>query len=311
MISSLVKPSEKWLWGRSRCKHAQCSRDLATMARFLSVGPTGGSGMSFILAEQFSCGKAIGGYSEDRIILSDNHFGILDGSRGPDISSPDVITAILNASVDYLQSMPPHIDLPTVLEDLSGITAQYKAEAGFSDYRRSGGFVFCLYSNHFNEIWRVGDCKFRNGGMENSLFWQTEKTCAEARSLILHSMLDAGMTREDVMADPGYDHVIDTLLHYESSFLNRENNPRSFGAIIGLEVPQTYIERYPAQPGLLVVTSDGYPGLWDSLEETETVLSRLLERDPLCIEDNLQCKGLGPGRVSFDDRAYISAEITG
>ena len=205
--------------------------------------------------------------------------------------------------------IPADTSLEALIDGLNAITAKHKEDASFDDYRRTGGFVFCLFSKHFGEIWRVGDCKFRNGGEENAVFWTTEEVCAQARSMMLHSMLDGGLSIEEVMAHPDYDSIIDKLLHFESSFLCRPDNPRSFGAIIGLDVPPERIERYAAKPGRLVVTSDGYPRLCDSLAETEAVLKGLLERDPLCIGENLQCKGLGGDRLSFDDRAFIAADL--
>ena len=265
--------------------------------------------MPFTILEQFSCGKAKTGYSEDRVVASNHHFGILDGSRGPVYAGADVITAMLDEARAYMESMPAEISFFALIEALSEMARKHKQIAGFDNLRTSGGFVFCLYSDHFGEIWRIGDCKFRNRGTENSVFWNSEEICAKARALKIDALLLEGLEPEAIMARDDYDHLIDDLLVHEASFLNRENHPFSFGAINGQTVPKVYHERFPAKAGRLIITSDGYPRVLDSLDACETELSRLLVIDPLCIAENLQCKGLGPDRHSYDDRALIAADI--
>ena len=60
--------------------------------------------MQFSICEKFSCGKSPSGYSEDRIVASDHHFGILDGSRGPSYARSDVITATLDEAVAFIEA---------------------------------------------------------------------------------------------------------------------------------------------------------------------------------------------------------------
>ena len=55
--------------------------------------------MTFSILEKFTCGKSLDGYSEDRVFSSNNHFGVLDGSRGPNDVGKDTITAILDKAV--------------------------------------------------------------------------------------------------------------------------------------------------------------------------------------------------------------------
>ena len=155
----------------------------------------------------------------------------------------------------------------------------------------------------------MGDCKFRMHGKTNEKFWVSEEICARARALTLQSWRLSGMSDAAIMAHADYDGVINDLLRHEANFLNRENNDHSFGAIMGLPVPEVYVERYPVSAGELVITSDGYPTVCDTLEQSEAALTKLLELDPLCIDQNLQCKGLGPDRVSFDDRCFIRAHL--
>ncbi|WP_316861464.1 hypothetical protein [uncultured Cohaesibacter sp.] len=266
--------------------------------------------MRMKIVETFSCGKATSGYNEDKLVSSDNHFGILDGSRGPFYRGTDVIAAMLDDAKGLIEHFSEDITLEACVEQLVDLAVSHKKKAGFEDHRTSGGFVFSLYSRYHNEIWRVGDCKILNGGREFSQFWSTEDICAKARALKVHALLNKGLSVADIQALADYDHMIDDLLQVAASFLNRENDSRSFGAINGAPVPGPYIERIPTQTGRLVITSDGYPAIHETLEQTEASLQQLLTLDPLCINENMQCKGLGPGRISYDDRSYIAADLS-
>lgn len=63
---------------------------------------------------------------------------------------------------------------------------------------------------------------------------------------------------------------------------------------------------YPVPPcSRLVLASDGYPVLKETLAESEAVLRELMEKDPLCFRENKGTKGLVKGNDSFDDRTYI------
>ena len=261
------------------------------------------------ILEQFSRGKALDGYSEDRLIQTPFHFGVLDGSRGPAYDKSDVISAIMDAAVALMHDVAEDITLEALVDKMVGSVCSIKQKADFEDFRRSGGYVFCLFSRHYGEIWRVGDCKFRNDGVTNAPFGQLEEQTAQSRAMILRSMMLDGLSVADIMAHPDYDCLVNELLYCQSNFLNQETERGSVGAIIGNAVPQCFMERHKPKPGRLVITSDGYPTLHDNLEATEQSLAAFLKEDPLCINSNLQCKGLGPGRVSFDDRTYISADV--
>ena len=55
----------------------------------------------------------------------------------------------------------------------------------------------------------------------------------------------------------------------------------------------------------VILASDGYPFLGDSLQESEEALKKQLEDDPLCINSFKATKGLMRGNKSFDDRCYV------
>ena len=59
----------------------------------------------------------------------------------------------------------------------------------------------------------------------------------------------------------------------------------------------------------VVITSDGYPRILPSLQQSEDLLARLLAEDPLCIGPLRSTKGVKPGNASFDDRAYLRIRL--
>lgn len=60
----------------------------------------------------------------------------------------------------------------------------------------------------------------------------------------------------------------------------------------------------------IILASDGYPALFETLEETEKYLFQLLDKDPLCIHELRGTKRLINGNKSFDDRNYISFYVS-
>ena len=59
----------------------------------------------------------------------------------------------------------------------------------------------------------------------------------------------------------------------------------------------------------LILASDGYPKLFNTLQESEEYLKYVLQNDPLCFTINKGTKALKKGNNSFDDRAYVKIEL--
>ena len=55
----------------------------------------------------------------------------------------------------------------------------------------------------------------------------------------------------------------------------------------------------------VVLASDGYPFLKETLKESEEELLKVLKEDPLCCTLNPSTKGIVKGNRSFDDRTYL------
>jgi glycerophosphoryl diester phosphodiesterase len=58
----------------------------------------------------------------------------------------------------------------------------------------------------------------------------------------------------------------------------------------------------------IVITSDGYPFIYQNLHDTEKTLEKILSEDPLCYKKFKNMRGIKRGMLSFDDRSYVRIE---
>jgi hypothetical protein len=87
--------------------------------------------------------------------------------------------------------------------------------------------------------------------------------------------------------------------------------PYGYGALDGSTVPAAYLECIPVPSGSrrLVLVTDGYPFILDTLQATEDALAELMARDLLGITDWPRPLGIGPLIDAFDDRAWIELQL--
>ena len=85
----------------------------------------------------------------------------------------------------------------------------------------------------------------------------------------------------------------------------------SYAVIDGFRIAEQFVKviTLDFQPHHIVMASDGYPFLRETLDESERLLRQQQENDPLNIDTFLACKAFLNGQDSFDDRSYIRFEI--
>jgi len=133
-----------------------------------------------------------------------------------------------------------------------------------------------------------------------------------ARSLFLESEIAQGKSIEELRQhDTGRAFIL-PLLERQTIF---QNNPSAgqywFPVIDGFDVPDEgiHILSLPDDVDAIVLASDGYPYLKDTLEASEQALQEVLLDDPLLFRKYKTTKGLQTGNVSFDDRAYVKIAL--
>ena len=160
-----------------------------------------------------------------------------------------------------------------------------------------------IYSRHRREVWSFGDCAVKINDIQYRHTRAGDKMLSELRAFFT----ELYMLNNDIMMDddPGRAAILPALKKYPCM----ANVPGEFGydVINGGDICPDNVIIYPVKQGdRIILASDGYPELFDTLEETENHLLRLLEKDPMCIHELRGTKGVRPGNQSFDDRSYLS-----
>lgn len=138
------------------------------------------------------------------------------------------------------------------------------------DYPRA---VVIIYNDYTHEIWNYGDCQCRINDTVHSHRKKVDQINETLRAEVLEEQIKQGYSIEELLLnDVGRAAIQENLLQqfaYENQLVDL-----------------------------------GYPQIQDSLEESERALARILKNDPLCFRDYRATKGIQPGNVSFDDRAF-------
>lgn len=161
------------------------------------------------------------------------------------------------------------------------------------------------------EVWRIGDPWVVIDGEPLAPRAEREAVVARERSARTHSLLAAGATIDDLRAN---DRARESLAEDLRALSGWRNSPcgTGFGALDPLPPAERYVEVWgiPDGPCRIVLATDGYLGGHASLPEAEDDLAARIQRDPLMIEDPPATKGVQMDARSFDDRSFISVDMT-
>lgn len=249
---------------------------------------------------------------EDGLFISDDFIAVVDGVTGKgalkwplDMTSGRYAREILLAA---LKTMSADTDAPsavTYLNQALNLAGQSHSDTLREHQEERLQAVVILYSSRRREIWAFGDCQCMIG---TSLYTHSKKIddlMAQVRSFYDQTELMLGRTIQELSAyDTGRDYIL-PLLRRQLLFANQES-PWGYDVLDGFPIHLEHVAIHPIPFGTQVIlASDGYPRLRESLDESEKALKELIEKDPLCIRENIGTKGLVKGNISFDDRTYI------
>lgn len=168
-----------------------------------------------------------------------------------------------------------------------------------------------LYSVKRREVWAFGDCQCIIDGHFYSHAKRIDEILTELRCFYDHWELQTGNTTDRLMADDAGRKLILPLLQRQLLFANEEGE-YGYDILDGFPIRARRTVIHPLDGDCQVVlASDGYPSLKETLEESEKYLHHVLEADPLCISLAKGTKGLVKGNVSFDDRTYVRFDVKG
>jgi glycerophosphoryl diester phosphodiesterase len=165
---------------------------------------------------------------------------------------------------------------------------------------------------HRRELWLVGDCQCV---LDQRLIQNPKRVdtiTAEARAMFLEAELQKGVTIEELRRNDTGRAFILPLLKWQMIF---QNNPAAgeywYSALDGVPIPDEGIrvEPIPEEAQTIILASDGYPFLKQSLEASEQALQHILKNDPLLFRLYKATKGMQAGHCSYDDRAYLKLRL--
>lgn len=164
-----------------------------------------------------------------------------------------------------------------------------------------------VYSVSRNELWMLGDCQAIVGGrlIQNEKY--IDSVSNNARSAFIEAELLAGKTVDELREQDLGREFIQPLLERQNYFQNIKNDVECAYLVLDGFLQKGTKPRIETVNDAqeLVLASDGYPELKNTLIESEEALAEVLDNDPLLYKRFKSPKAFMKGSNSYDDRAYI------
>ena len=127
---------------------------------------------------------------------------------------------------------------------------------------------------------------------------------SQTRALAIHMLISSGETEESLMKnDKARDLILDELAMQR--YLENQGGEYGYSVFSDRgKIKDSFFINVPSGSEV-ILASDGYPHLYDTLEKSEKYLNDLVDKDPLCYKIFRSTKGLSKGNLSFDDRTYV------
>jgi hypothetical protein len=268
------------------------------------------------IIEQFVLGKAGDPQlCEDAIVVTAHHAAVIDGAT--DVSGRSYGGRAggwwaMAACRDAVEQLPSGIDSPGAVAAMtSELAARVDPELTASERPST---AVTLYSRARREVWQIGDVGFAYRGLPASVGQPrklVDHIAASFRAAVLAAEAAAGKLSMDEVAETDPGRLAARALTGRQGALRNSTGPYGYAAIDGRPVPASSVVVHPVPEEIdeLVIASDGYPFIGETLAAAESELARLLAIDPWCVAELAGTKGVRPGQVSFDDRAYLRLRV--
>lgn len=175
-----------------------------------------------------------------------------------------------------------------------------------------------IFNYESGNIISYGDCGYKINGAPAFFFKKKiDEENAGIRSAEIERRIEE-LTAEGVERDIAEQKIISKLQKddfgreriktalIENEKLANSDFPDGYPALDGGILNKALIKTVNAGNAIsIVLASDGYPQLFDTLAQSERELKRLLKTDPLCFRENKGTKGMYENNISYDDRSYL------
>ena len=269
------------------------------------------------ILEMFTSGKRGDKHNEDGIFFSEDYAAVIDGSTSKvpllfnGLTKGQKATQIVK---EALACVKPQATLQEITENL---TSAIKEAAPQLLEQKAAYRLTCsaaIFSHYNRTIWIIGDCQVRFNETNYTNRKIVDKVLEQIRSDINHYWIRQGKSIADIQkeGDPGRRCILNELQE-QCEFQNDASsyNPFAYSVIDGTSINMSHILIIPIPQNIneIILASDGYPLLFNTLKDTENHLQEMLLTDPLCIDQNMQTKGIMQNGHSFDDRTFLRFTI--
>ena len=257
---------------------------------------------------------------EDDYFFGKNYVLVVDGATSKNnikynnVSGGKMIATIVKNTIQYYDQFDS-VNFEKIITIINKkIQSLYKKNnINIKDSNNLSAASFILYSNIERKIYTIGDCQALLINKNNNVeLINNEKEIdilmSKLRSFIIHYLKEKEYFTIDelLLNDKGREMIV-PFLKMQSFFQNKEIK-YGYNVIDGQETK--YDEYYINQDvSEIVLSSDGYPSLKRTLEDSENYLKLILEKDPLMYNLFLSTKGLSKNNNSFDDRTYLRFKL--
>ena len=247
------------------------------------------------------------GTLDDRLVLSSQSVGVVDGATAKDWDSPRAPNGaqIAECVADVLLAVGGVESVSEVVQQASDAVLSLHSRAGVAPGSGSAA-TFAVVAIKQRQVWRVGDAHVMINGAQAKELPTGELIVARARALVIRQCIAMGMTVDQLRRHDLGREAIQPILQALTGLRNIAVDG-GYGAIDGRPVPDCFVESIvlPDSPCEVSVGTDGYPRIAQDLETTEQFLQGRLAEDPLMIAEPPATKGWMVGAVSFDDRSFV------
>ncbi|EFH88866.1 hypothetical protein [Ktedonobacter racemifer] len=277
--------------------------------------------LQYTVEEQFLASKTgVEADCEDVFYVGPHFVAVIDGATSKTPRRWDGQTGGRIGAVvirDAFELLPPDATARQAIDQLTMALQQLYEQHKVVDIMQADPVQravasFIAVSFFRKEVWFVGDCQCLLNQEHIVNTKEVDRITSLARSLFLEAEMVQGKSLEQLRQEDTGRAFILPLLERQMIF---QNNPSAgqywFPVLDGFHVPDEGIRVLPLPEDIttIVLASDGYPALKETLASSEQALQELLDEDPLLFRKYLSTKGVVSGNNSYDDRAYIKIHV--
>lgn len=266
------------------------------------------------IIEQQIVGKDPRKGCEDGLVVTPDFIAVIDGSTSKSEYRHSMWRSNGRQAMKIVARYIRQMSAKTCCEQfLTGVTAEVRRH-----YRRSmlprleehpEDRLTCsvaVFSRLCREVWMVGDCQCLIGGelYDNPKPYEAE--LAAMRAAEVKRLLAAGTPQDELLRnDTARSVIIPRMLE------SMQQQNVDYSVVDGFHIPRQHVRivTLDFRPWEVVLATDGYPYLCQTLEESEQRLRQQRMEDPLNIGDFQATKAFHPDNESFDDRTYVRFKV--